>query len=226
MRLEGRTALRRLALSIGAALALGAPLLANAASFDCKKASTKVERLICEDRALSEMDDDLGDIYPVEDDVPANDPVRIAQRSWLARRNACTTADCLTQQYELRLSQLFCDERIASRSLGSGIGAGKCQYMRVAVLKRELAPLVQRHAAMDIENTTSPDYTREVGLKVHRTWYEHMQARCELHGAQEGGTSAWQSAWAGGCMVDEIKQRIAWLHKELGDTAPAGKARR
>ena len=34
-----------------------------AASFDCKKAETQTEKVICGDKELSQMDEDLSDIY-------------------------------------------------------------------------------------------------------------------------------------------------------------------
>ena len=51
-------------LSAAAALAaLSLPTHAGAASFDCGKASTRVERAICSDALLSELDEALGDVF-------------------------------------------------------------------------------------------------------------------------------------------------------------------
>ena len=45
------------------ALCLAAPALGSAASFDCAKASTKVEELVCADAALSAQDETLAAVY-------------------------------------------------------------------------------------------------------------------------------------------------------------------
>jgi uncharacterized protein len=56
----------------------------DAASFDCGKAATKVETLICEDRALSKSDEDLAALY-VNTLKQAADPllVKKQQSEWL-----------------------------------------------------------------------------------------------------------------------------------------------
>ena len=45
------------------ALALCPVDKAQAASFDCGKAATKVEKMICGDEELSKLDDKLGKVY-------------------------------------------------------------------------------------------------------------------------------------------------------------------
>lgn len=78
---------------------------ASAASFDCAKAQTPVERAICADPALSALDEQLAQVYQREQ---ANDRTRRAsQRDWLVgTRNRCTTPQCLEQAYSTRLAAL------------------------------------------------------------------------------------------------------------------------
>ena len=49
--------------TIAAILSLCLPDAALAQSFDCKKAQTRVEKVICADTALSELDEHLGRYY-------------------------------------------------------------------------------------------------------------------------------------------------------------------
>jgi uncharacterized protein len=81
-----------------------------AASFDCKKSSTPVEKLICSDTYLSELDEHLARYYAqVRDQVQsgaAGTCVGANQRQWLnSVRNVCKDAACLEQAYLARLAE-------------------------------------------------------------------------------------------------------------------------
>jgi uncharacterized protein YecT (DUF1311 family) len=78
---------------------------AQAASFDCAKARTDIEHMICGDTELSSLDETLGRTYSralkrLEDP----DALRAAQRAWLRDvRNTCGEATCLRTAYRERL---------------------------------------------------------------------------------------------------------------------------
>lgn len=79
-----------------------------AASFDCKKASTLVERQICADPTLSALDDQLAAAYQ-RALAAAKDKQAILdqQRAWLsATRDDCSNEACLKAAYKSRLVQL------------------------------------------------------------------------------------------------------------------------
>jgi uncharacterized protein len=83
---------------------------AEAASFDCARASTKVEHLVCDDQKLSELDSKLGQAYR---DVlsKANEDqkqqVIAEQKHWLKfTRDVCDKATCLKHAYWSRLAAL------------------------------------------------------------------------------------------------------------------------
>jgi uncharacterized protein len=81
---------------------------ALAAGFDCAKAATKVEKLICNDPALSQLDDQLSQKY-IETQASSSDKdaVKKQQLDWLKNaRNACESVDCLKTAYADRLAQL------------------------------------------------------------------------------------------------------------------------
>jgi uncharacterized protein len=84
----------------------------NAASFDCAKAGTKVEHLICDNPELSKLDDELSAQYKLalQDHTRAG-ATKFSQRQWLQERNHCSTAvysieACLRSTYLGRIEHL------------------------------------------------------------------------------------------------------------------------
>ena len=74
----------------------------HAASFDCTKARSKVEHLVCDTPALSQQDETLAAIYKV---ALANDPAaRQRQVTWLREtRDRCNDAPCLAAAYQTQI---------------------------------------------------------------------------------------------------------------------------
>lgn len=77
---------------------------AQAASFDCAKAGTKVEKLICADAGLSKLDEELNVAYKaaLQNEKQA-DSIKQAQKLWMRERNACLDAECVNRVYVERL---------------------------------------------------------------------------------------------------------------------------
>lgn len=79
----------------------------QAASFDCSKATTRVEKLICGDTALSRLDDKLAAAYKTAlQDEAHSESIRRAQKQWLKERNACADAECVKRIQKMRLLNL------------------------------------------------------------------------------------------------------------------------
>lgn len=85
---------------------------AHAASFDCEGETTKNETLICTNRTLSQLDDQLNLLFTVISTKP-NGQARADQqqllhdeRRWLLQRNQCTTVDCLINLHRSRINEL------------------------------------------------------------------------------------------------------------------------
>lgn len=79
----------------------------HAASFDCSRASTNVERTICTDSELSHLDETLDTQYKkslVGNATP--DDVRREQRRWMVMRNSCKDFACIRAAYLKRISDL------------------------------------------------------------------------------------------------------------------------
>lgn len=86
---------------------------ANAADgFDCSKANTNVEHLICSNPDLVKMDSDVARgfvdmqiVYSKE--ISYQDPVRVDQINWISTvRNKCTTVSCLSSAYKARIQYI------------------------------------------------------------------------------------------------------------------------
>lgn len=93
-------------------------------SFDCAKAGTSVERLLCDDKELMLSDSILGRVYDAARlaNPDAKDRIREGQRMWIAERdiqcgplipseadyrNSRTGASCIYQHIEERIYQLI-----------------------------------------------------------------------------------------------------------------------
>ena len=86
----------------------------HAASFDCKKASSPIEKQICRDPQLSKYDEDLAAAYS-KALTDAADPAGIKrqQHQWLAEvRNQCDGIACLKEAYAARITQLASFKKI------------------------------------------------------------------------------------------------------------------
>ena len=80
---------------------------AQAATFDCKKASNFTEKAICSDSRLTSMDDQLGRLY--KDALAASsdsEGLKAEQKAWLSSRNQCKDSDCIMKAYTDRISAL------------------------------------------------------------------------------------------------------------------------
>ena len=84
------------------------PWLAQAASFDCAKAATKVEKTICANPELSKLDEQLHDAYQeLLAQASDKEQIKSLQRQWLKKsRNVCQDAACLSARYHTRLAEL------------------------------------------------------------------------------------------------------------------------
>jgi uncharacterized protein len=88
-------------------LILAGPI-AHAASFDCAKAVTSIEKTICSSSRISDLDTQLTQSYKKSLSVSADvEFLKSEQRAWLTNvRNKCQDAACLTQAYTDRIAKL------------------------------------------------------------------------------------------------------------------------
>jgi uncharacterized protein len=83
---------------------------ASPASFECDRARTRVEKLICRNESLSALDSRLGHAYSlvIHDALPyQKTAVVVDQKGWLESvRDHCDDVACLAAAYQARLSVL------------------------------------------------------------------------------------------------------------------------
>lgn len=88
-------------------------------SFDCAKASTGQERLICSDKELSALDVELMQAYKkLLNNLPVSDRDRQKneQRNWIKyTRDACSTVSCLSKAYRERIDDLATTDQYLSK---------------------------------------------------------------------------------------------------------------
>ena len=95
-------------------LALWICPIAMAASFDCNKATTRVEKMICSDDTLSKLDKDLATEYywlnkslVYSSETTDKDRILAEQRKWLKEeRNICKDTECIRLAYGRRIKQI------------------------------------------------------------------------------------------------------------------------
>ncbi|WP_159878818.1 lysozyme inhibitor LprI family protein [Aquitalea denitrificans] len=90
--------------------------VSQAAGFDCTKAVTSVEKMICADAYLSKLDSMLNAAFDEAQSETAGydgdtgqriDPVGKSQKKWLLTvRNRCQTTTCLESAYKKRIREL------------------------------------------------------------------------------------------------------------------------
>ena len=104
---------------LGAAMLLAgwmiaAPALARGPSFDCAKARPgSIDRMICDDAQLSDLDRKLADIYAAATKKAVNEHppmLRAEQIGWIRGRDDCWKSDdrraCVMDEYSRRIAEL------------------------------------------------------------------------------------------------------------------------
>ena len=90
--------------------ALFASTAAGAASFDCEKAGTFVEKEICTNLVLSKLDDALAENYRMMQasgiDAATRVEEKARQKAWMAERNLCKDYACIEQAYRQRVDAI------------------------------------------------------------------------------------------------------------------------
>jgi tetratricopeptide (TPR) repeat protein len=133
----------------------------RAASFNCEKADTKIEKMICGDAELSKLDEKLNAAYrTASSDEKQAASIKQAQRQWINDRNNCADADCVKRAYVAQL------QTMASSSDTSGANPEHGMSMKTdTVEKPNSAPLTvaQKAGKECIDKATSiSEQDREV----------------------------------------------------------------
>lgn len=151
------------------------------ASFDCKKASTRTEKLICSDTTLSEWDGRQDFTYrSLLRHAPAAEQaaIRARQRAWLQRRDVCADKKCLLNLYYAREDSLGEESERWDRILRRPVSRiGQCQVTTIEYIGPRLGMVPTSHDRPN-ENGTSVSFANGVYLTSYE--YERSVARSRL----------------------------------------------
>lgn len=87
-------------------LEVGDVLEENKPSFNCDLANRPVERLICSDKRLADLDNQLSALYATV--ATQTDPVvlKVEQLAWIKYRDTCVDTNCVAVAYQNRINKL------------------------------------------------------------------------------------------------------------------------
>lgn len=131
------------------------------ASFQCSKATSNVEKLVCSDREVSLLDDELATTYQqrvasLEDDAS----LKTAQRRWLReKRNSCTSVQCLKEAYETRLYELKWDPSYVDHAPKKALVRSLCEKLVVTSEREKL--LSSQKGIEDVNNDGRPETSEQ-----------------------------------------------------------------
>ena len=149
---------------------------AQAASFDCAKASSFVEKAICSDQQLSGMDDQLARLYKAARAAATNaSTLEAEQKSWLSSRDRCTDAACLTKAYADRIAALSGPS--AAPASGSFTGTYKMQNGEALI--QQTGERIKFSINATYRQNTG-EITGEVPLMGNSAKYVDQDADCTL----------------------------------------------
>jgi uncharacterized protein len=81
--------------------------MAQGASFNCGKAGTAVEKIVCADKYLSQLDEELAAAYGIAlKQKDSAEFIKQKQQWWIRERDGCEGSECLRFLYEKRISEL------------------------------------------------------------------------------------------------------------------------
>ncbi|SRR6266571_4175602 len=204
---------------------LALPLVAHGASFDCGKASTRVENLVCSDDELSKQDELVAKAYERARAAPGlSGQITRTQRAWLARRNACRDRACIRAAYASRLKEL---QNISQTGAKDDCDSGGTSEMYSCFSERLQDSEDQLTNLYNKMLTSIESRYRDRLEKSQDTWLEYRNAQCAFRFAADDPRREIP------CRLQMNEQRKAFLLEEMNQdcngcisfTAPSQKGR-
>jgi uncharacterized protein len=167
---------------------------AQAASFDCANAQTKVEKMICTDKQLSKLDEDLAVLYATQLKRDSGyEIVRQAQKQWLKVRNNCIDANCLRNIYSTRISSLISRTAHTISSRPSDATSEEVQKPICSALARLWADGAFRRYSIPFEQPNSDELIYKVDInndgrldEIRALCGNGTEASCEITAQLKG----------------------------------------
>lgn len=92
--------------AVSGSLFLSAMSISYAASYDCQKADSAIEKMICNEQDLSIKDSYLSLLYNQISNTASGSQLTQSQKQWLKERNLCQSPSCLSKAYDQRIKAL------------------------------------------------------------------------------------------------------------------------
>lgn len=83
------------------------------------------------------------------------------------------------------------------------------------MVENELLSLQPAYEKKLIAESDDPENTKSLLKTEIMKWREYRDAKCDLYGSGEGGTSGWKNTWSVMCKVSDTKSRIAQIRMDL-----------
>ncbi len=218
-RASGRRPFRRIAGLVGAFV--GAFLLwggtAQAASFDCKKAASRIEHLICDDPDLNSFDSQLEGAYRGALDRAASPAsVKGKQLTWLKQRDACADAECMSNAYQrqIKLLAAISDEPALCKGAMATPEMNACQAEYSRRADRELA----RYVAAARKRLVEEARGEFVDPSAKTTLAEFDAAQAAWEAYRKAECSAVYTWYSGGT-IRGVRYEACWQSVTLSRTA-------
>lgn len=176
-----------------AVLALLLVVVPRASSFDCTKAATEVEKMICADTELSKLDEEMGKLY-TEALKKSSDSVgfKEAQRLWLKERNICIDNGCLRMKCQQHLASLTKNSPVYSTIYPPDVSEFKvdCKAAKSLAEKlickqagssdeQEWLADVDRYMRLGLQWALMRSKDKLQLLESQRRWMEEMRDTCK-----------------------------------------------
>jgi len=161
-------------IAAGILAAIGAP--ANSASFDCARSTTRIEKFICDDQALSTLDERVEKQYRMSirntDSRDAKAKMRRGQHAWLKRRDACEERACIETAYRGRAEELTYGAGRQSSDRLSVVGKTHKQAAAARLPAPQDAPALPVFASFKLTKGRGVTVCEAYVERLNRTWYE------------------------------------------------------
>ena len=202
--------LRGLVFVIGFVVML--PCAVEAASFDCRKATTNVEKLICSSPELRISDIQLYEVY-MRAMRQSEKPVQVIsrQRKWLTDiRNKCKTTENLALAYQERIEQL--ESGITFKTCDPEGPTAALRYCS-AEIKNDEKKTISDLIKLLSSRMSSPEIAQF--NQIQDGWRKNVECSCEYETNEENGPGTGWSGYFVSCEKKEIELRINEIREIL-----------
>jgi uncharacterized protein YecT (DUF1311 family) len=208
-------------------------LSAHAASFDCAKARTKVEHIICDTPEISKLDDELNTAYKAAlQDVKQAVIVKQAQKRWMKERDRCADSACVMHAYANRLStlQMLAETPEASPAIKKrfvvteGKGFSICESYADflnSLPENEPLPLCHLKRSPDFPSLKDPDWEEmDISSNLQLVYMLEKKLSPSMHNRPVDTFDHWKDIYEQQIKSGDASPRLRRTHLALLPDAP------